>query len=170
MTADEFDPQPARYSSTAAVGVGGVATAAVALGNPVMAPVGAAGLAVLAAGTFRGQRRAVTLGATVLFVGTLLAAAARGGMTPLSALLAGALSVAAWDLGEYAIGLGEEVGTTARTAHAELVHAALTLAVAVLAVSVGYGIYVVGADGRPVLAVVLLVVGAFILFRTLRPD
>ncbi len=169
MTTDEFEPSPARRSATAAVGVGGAATLVVALGHPVMALVATAGLAVLAAGAFRGIRWAVSLGAGVVFVGNLLAATAGPTMTPLPALLAGALSVAAWDLGEHAIGLGNEVGTTARTAHAELVHAALTLGVAVLAVSAGYAIFLVGTDGRPVLAVVLLVVGAFILFRTLRP-
>lgn len=135
-----------------------------------MAIVGIAGVAVLAGGAFRGVRWAVTAGAGSVFVGNLVAATAGSTMTPLPALLAGALAVAAWDIGEYAIGLGEEVGTVARTAHAELVHTALTLAVALLAASVGYAIFLVGANGRPVVAIIFLVAGAFMLFRTLRPD
>lgn len=170
MTAPEFETSPAQYSATAAVAVAALATVVVALGQPVMAIVGIAGVAVLAGGAFRGVRWAVTAGAGVVFLADLLAATSGIGITTFPALLAGALSVAAWDIGEHAIGLGEEMGTAARTAHAELVHAALTLAVALVAVSVGYAIFLVGADGRPVLAIILLVAGAFMLFRTLRPD
>lgn len=170
MTASEFEAVPARHSATAAVAVAALAMAVIALSHPVMTLLAAAGVAVLAGGAFRGVRWAVTVGAAIVFVGNLLAATAGPSTPPFVALLAGALAVVAWDLGEHAISLGEDVGGAARTAQGELVHAALTLGVAMFAVALGYAIFRVGADGRPVLAIVFLVVGSFILFRTLRPD
>lgn len=170
MTASEFEDAPPRWGATAVVVVATLAVLAVAVAEPTIAGLGAVGVAVLGAGAFRGSRRLVTAGAAVVFVANLVAAFAGNGGPVLAALVGGALAVAAWDIAEHGVGLGEHVGGAARTRHAELVHAAVTLVVALLAVTVGYLVYLVGADQRPIVALVLLAAGALVLFGALRPD
>jgi len=164
VTADDFDDTPPRNSATAAVVVAAVATLAVVAIRPSLAVVAALGVVVLAAGAFRGNRALVTTGAGFVFVADLVAAFSGLGNAVFPALCGGAFAVAAWDIAEHGVGLGEHVGTDARTRHGETVHAALTLSVAVLAIGVGYAIYLLGVDDRPIAAIVALAVGALVLF------
>lgn len=164
----EFDDAPPTGTATAATVTAALATLAVATITPGAAALAAVGVALLAYGAFDGHRGVVTAGASTVFVANLFGAFAAVSAPVLPTLVAGALAVAAWDLGEHGIGLGEHVGADARTRNAELVHAALTLAVAAVAVAAGYAVYLAGADGRPLAAVVLLAAGALVLFRALR--
>ncbi|MEE6211195.1 hypothetical protein U3A55_13680 [Salarchaeum sp. III] len=163
----EFEPAPPRHTATAATVTLTVATVLVASVSTGVAAIAAVGVLAFTYGAFNGSRLLVTAGAAVVFLAALLAAVALHGAVFVP-LAAGALAVAAWDLGEHGIGLGEHVGADARTRNAELVHAALTLGVAALAVAAGYAVYLVGADRRPVAAVVLLAAGALALFGALR--
>ncbi|QDX39827.1 hypothetical protein [Salarchaeum sp. JOR-1] len=163
----EFEPTPPRNTATAATVALTVATLLVTSVSTGVAAVAAVGVLAFAYGAFSGSRFPVTAGAAVVFLAALLAAIAVR-TAVFAPLAAAALTVAAWDLAEHGIGLGEHVGADARTRNAELVHAALTVGVAVLAVTAGYAVYLVGADGRPVAAVVLLAAGALALFGALR--
>ena len=163
----EFDATPPRNTATAATVALTLATVFVATVSTGVAAIAAVGVLVFAYGAFAGSRLSVTAGAAVVFLAALLAAVALRGAV-FASLAAGALAVAAWDLGEHGIGLGEHVGADARTRNAELVHATVTFAVATVAVAAGYAVYLVGADGRPVAAVVLLAAGALALFGALR--
>ncbi|GAA0652834.1 DUF7519 family protein [Salarchaeum japonicum] len=163
----EFEPTPPRNTATAATVTLAVATVLVATVSAGVASVAAVGVLAFAYGAFAGSRFPVTAGAAAVFLSVLLAAITLR-TAVFAPLAAAALTVAAWDLAEHGIGLGEHVGAAARTRNAELVHAALTLGIAALAVAAGYAVYLVGVDGRPVAAVVLLAAGALALFGALR--
>lgn len=160
----EFDDTPPRGSASVAVAVAAVATLAVVTIRPSLAIVAAVGVAVLAAGAFRGSRTLVTAGAAAVFAADLVAAFSGLGTEVFAALTGGALAVAAWDIAEHGVGLGEHVGSAARTRQGETVHAALTLTVAVVAIAVGYVVYLLGAEERPMVAIVALAAGALVLF------
>lgn len=71
------------------------------------------------------SRRLVSAGLVFVLVGVVLSGLVRG--ADAAGLLAGAaLAVVAWDAGEHAIALGEQLGREARTWPVELVHVAST--------------------------------------------
>ncbi|WP_089872096.1 DUF7519 family protein [Halogranum rubrum] len=96
----------------------------------------------------RWSRRLLKVGASILFVSVLL-----GGLVslgPLSTLLVGAVAaLLVWDVGEHAIGLGEQLGRTAPTTRVELTHLAASLFVGAVAVAVGL---LVSGLGTPTLS------------------
>lgn len=124
---------------------------------------GLAGLAVLAAGVLglrRGwERRLVAAGTGGLLFAVLLCGVGRGAAGVL--VLAGAAStVVAWDAGEQAVNLGEQVGARAESWSAELVHSAGSIGVGVVAVGLAYGSYLVGPTEVPLAGLLLLTAGA----------
>lgn len=155
---------PARLSGGLAVGAGGVAVAAA--GTPTAAPLGLAGVLLVGLGVLRGARAAVTWGALLAFAGVVLAGV--GGAPPEALLVGTAAAVLAWDLGEQAVNVGEQLGRTASTRTGELVHAANSTLVAVAGVAVGYGLFLVAAGGQPVSALVVLLAAALALAAALR--
>ncbi|GGL32784.1 hypothetical protein GCM10009037_15570 [Halarchaeum grantii] len=157
---------PTRLGATLAVlaGVLGVAVAAVGGLYPVTAAI--AGTAALAAGVRRGRRRDLAVGAVLLALAAVLLGAFDAG--PLPALAVAAAALFAWDVGENALSLGEQLGVEARTRDAELVHAAASAGVLALAGAAVYGVALGGFGGRPVGALVALLVGALVLAWTLR--
>ncbi len=160
----EIDRSPARLSGGLAVGAGGLAVAAAP--SPAAAPFGVAGVVLLLVGVLRGSRRAVTAGALLAFGGVV---AAGLGDAPAASLLVGtAAAVLAWDLGEQAINVGEQLGRAASTRNGELVHAANSTLVAVAAVGLGYGLFLVASGGQPVTALVVLLGAALLLAAALR--
>lgn len=162
MTA--IDRSPARLSGGLAVGAGGLAVAAAA--SPAAAPFGVAGVVMLLFGVLRGSRRAVTAGALLVFGGVV---AAGLGDAPAASLLVGtAAAVIAWDLGEHAINVGEQLGRAASTRNGELVHAANSTLVAVASVGLGYGLFLIAAGGQPMTALVVLLGAALLLAAALR--
>lgn len=106
------------------------------------------GTVLMAVGVRRGTRRLHTAGGAVAFGGVLLAAAF--GAPPALSLLGGAAAVLAWDAGEHAIGLGQQVGRNASARRGVLVH--------------------VGASSLAVVGVVLLTTVVFLLARTGQPS
>lgn len=111
---------------------------------------GIAGVVVLGVGltgAFRGRERTfVSVGTGLLLVGAFLSGilygASAGGI-----LTATAAAVIAWDLGEQAINLGEQVGREARTLRVELTHATGTVLVAAGAVALALAVRAVGVSG-----------------------
>lgn len=143
-----------------------VACASVALSRPVGLAPAALGVLALAAGLSLGARRGVTLGAVGLFGGVLLAGAQGGGPEALVLGLLG--TVVAWDVGEHAVGLGEQLGREATTTRSELVHAAASLAVGAAGATLGYGVFLVAAGGQPTTALVFLLIGVVALAAAVR--
>jgi hypothetical protein len=145
----------------ATVGFVGVALAAAGAAAPA-----AVGVVVLALGLYRGSRRVVTFGASALFVGIVYAGVQGGAAEPL--LLAALGTVVSWDAGEYAIGVGEQLGRDADTTRLTLVHSATTLLVGVAGAAVVYAVYLSVGGSQPVAALVLVLLGAIALVAALR--
>lgn len=160
----EVDHSPTRLSGGLSVGAGGVAVAAA--GTSAGAAIGVLGLVLLAGGAFRGSRRAVTIGALAAFAGVTVAGTMGAGPEPM--LIGTAAAVLAWDFGEQAINLGEQLGQRARTRNAELVHAANSTLVAVAGIAVGYGLFLVAAGGQPMTALVVLLAAGLLIAAALR--
>lgn len=169
MTANRPALTPTRPSALLAVlaGVGavfvgsGVGTSEA--GTPVVPlAVGGGGLLLLTQGLLRAARSWLAAGALVL-----VGAAALGAFTaadPLPALGGVALAFVAWDCGEYAVGLGEQVGRRGATARQELRNAGASVAVAAVAVGIGWVTLAVAPGGVSVVALLVLAVGLVLLF------
>lgn len=167
---DRPDPKtitrkPATLSGTLAI----VAAVAVALLSGVFSigamAASAFGLAVLALGVGYGYRWLVDLGGLALLLGTVLVGATG---VEYVALLAAVGTVLAWDLGNNAIGIGEQLGREADTERAELLHAGATLAVGLLTAGTSYVVYQSASGGQPVTAVFFLLLAAVALISSLR--
>lgn len=161
------DGSPARLSALIAgclAGVGWSVAVPYSLHATAVASIGwlLVGLALLA-----GDRRVLTAGAAALALGTVAAA---GVGAPLSAALVGAAAaVLAWDVGQNAIGIGRQLGRAATTARAELVHVFASLAAGGCIVAVGYVAAAVSRGGRPIIAVVFLLLAAGLVAVALGP-
>jgi hypothetical protein len=127
--------------------------------------VGLVGLLGLAAGLTRGSRTAVTLGAAGLFAGALLAGAEGAPVGPV--LVGAAAAVVAWDVATTAVSVGEQLGRAAETRRLEATRALASAGVGVVTVSLSYGVYLAGAGGRPVAALLFLLVAAVLLVAAL---
>ena len=115
-----------------------------------------------------GSRTLVKLGVGSVFLTVLLAGFFRSA-TPDVLLGATAASVVAWDAGEQAIGLGEQLGRSATTWQLELVHVGATGLVAVAAVGGVYATRTV-ATGTPSFAgFTATAVALLLLVVALRP-
>jgi hypothetical protein len=157
----EIDRSPTQLSASLALLAGLFGVLGTALGVLTAAAPGLAGLLVLGAGLYRGSRRIVSAGTVVLLLGVLLAGI--GGGPPAGLLLGTLGALLAWDYGENAITLGEQLGREANTRRAELVHAAAALGVGAVGSGVAYGVYLAAAGGRPVTALVFLMIGVVLL-------
>lgn len=130
------------------------------------------GVSVLAAALVpvrgSGSRTLVKLGVGLVFCSVLLAGFFQS-VTPHVLLGATAASVVAWDAGEHAIGLGEQLGRSATTWRLELVHVGATGLVAVAAVGGVYATRTV-ATGTPSFAgFTATTVALLLLVVALRP-
>jgi hypothetical protein len=129
-------------------------------------PASALGVVLVGAGVFLGSRPLLTAGTAGLLLGLVIAGSAGA---PPETLVTGVLfAVVSWDVGEHGIGVGEQLGRETDTTRVELVHAAASLVVGLLATVVGYGAYRAATGGQPVAALVFLLVGAVVLVAALR--
>lgn len=163
--ASVLDRRPSRTGSALSVLAAVVVVAAL---TPAGAGqlVAAVGLVGLGAGLARPSAMLLGAGATVLFAGVLVAGVL--GAPPEPVLVAAAGTVVAWDVGENALALGEQLGRAARTDRAELVHAAGSAGVAAVGAALAYLAFVGVDPGQPSLALVLLLFGAVLLATALR--
>lgn len=165
----------------AAVVLVGVAVAAGALagfaaGSPAPAETvrllpGLLGLAVLTAALVpvrdSGARWLVKAGAGGLFAAVVLAGLFEA--APLTVLLGTAVgAIVAWDSGEHAIGVGEQLGTRASTWRCELPHIAATALVGVVGSVAVVGVRSVANDGLSLPAFVMVFLAVVLLVAALR--
>ena len=164
----ELNRDPAVVSSVVSVIAGFLAVLVTAPALGLAIPFGLAGVLFLALGLFRvGSRGWVSLGVTSIFIG-IVVVGALGAAPPLT-LLTGAVALfVSWDVGQHAVTVGEQFGRTAPTQRGEVVHAAASSLVGVLAAGVAYGIYLFGAGDQPALAIILLLLGVVGLVWALR--
>ena len=162
----EIDRSPARLSSALSITAAAIAAGTSALASTVGLLLGGAGFLLVLVGVLRGSRRAITFGAVALLVAALL-----GGLASPAPhlLLPGVMAtVLAWDIGEQAINVGEQLGRAAETTQLEAAHAAGSTVVAVGAGGLGYGIFLGASGGQPVTALVFLLLAAVVLTSALR--
>jgi len=162
----EITRRPSRFGIAVAGGFALLSLAVTAVVAQTAAVVSGLGLVVLAVGLLRGSRRLVTNGGGVLLVGVLYAGYT--GAPPLLVLVGALMGVLAWDAASNAISVGEQLGTESSTARGEVVHVTSSFLVGMLAVAVGYAVYLAAAGRQPIAAVFLLVVGAIALVNALR--
>jgi hypothetical protein len=155
------DRRPSRTGTALAVLPALVATLAGGLYTWPGLLAGVAGLLGLAAGLARGSRAAVTLGAAGLFAGIVLAGAEGAPAGP--ALVGAVAAVVAWDIATTAVSVGEQLGRDAGTRRLEVTRALASAGAGAVTVGLSYGVYLAGAGGRPVAALLLLLVAAVLL-------
>ncbi|MFC4438358.1 MULTISPECIES: DUF7519 family protein [Natrialbaceae] len=157
----EITRRPAVRSSVVAGLAGLVTVFAAGIGTPGGLAFAAFGFVILAAGLGRGHRRAVDAGGIVLFFGVVA-----GGIETLAVeptVVGTVATVVAWDVGHGAVDLGDQLGREAETSRLEAVQIVSSLLVGLLSGTAGYAVYVVGGEGQPIAAVVLLVVAAVLI-------
>lgn len=164
----DVEHEPARLSAHVAMGAGVVAALTSAPFALLALPFGVGGLAMLAAGLYVAESRTwVSVGAGGIFSGGLLAGAF-GGVTAELLLISVIGVMVAWDVGQNAISIGEQLTAATHTRRLELVHAGATAVVATLAAGLAYGVYVAGTGGQPAPALALLLIGAVVLLWVVR--
>ncbi|MFD1515756.1 DUF7519 family protein [Halomarina rubra] len=134
--------------------------------------IGLLGLPFIALGVLpvhrRLSRRLVSLGFAFLVLGVVFTGAVNGtGPDPIPLLLGIVAAIVAWDAGEQAINLGDQLGSDARTWPAELSHSGGTAVFGGL--SVGTGLVMFNADitGLPLESLLLLLGAALVLMVAL---
>jgi hypothetical protein len=90
------------------------------------------------------------------------------GTGPEILLVSAAATMLAWNFGQNAISLGEQIGASARTQRNEIIHASAATIIAMLAAGVGYGVYLVGNGGRPMAALGMLSLALVFLLWAIR--
>ncbi|MDJ1431797.1 hypothetical protein [Halostagnicola sp. A-GB9-2] len=155
---NELTRQPTTLSGSVAVAGAVVAVLAAGIGSGYGLGIGFLGLATLAFGLIRGHRGAIDIGSLTIFVGVVVSGL-QGESVELT-VLATIGVVLAWDLGQDATDLGEQLGREAETRRLEAVHIISSILIGLVAATVGYGVYIFASDGQPVAGVVLLVLAA----------
>lgn len=127
---------------------------------------GVVGLTLLVLGLgplWKGRERLLFSAGTGLLVVAVVTSGAVYEADTLSLLLAGVLTVVAWDLAEQSVNLGEQVGRDASTTAVELVHGGGTLAVGGVAIALTRGISDANVSGLSLLVLGGLLAAAFTL-------
>lgn len=158
--------RPTRLGSGIAVLVAVTALATLLAPPSVGTLVAAPGVALLGLGLLQGRRAPLTAGAGLVFVGVLVHATTV--TDPLLPLVGAAASVVAWDVGEHAISLGEQLGREAPTRQASLTHAAASGLVGLATAGGAFVVYTATSRGQPLAALVLLLFAAVVLTSALR--
>lgn len=124
------------------------------------------GVLVFAIGLLFGRRALVSMGTVIQLVG--LIGAGILGLAPTQVLLGLAALLVAWDLGQYAIVLGQQIGTEAESMRTELVHAGSLALVVIATAVVANGLFVTATGGQPLSGLVALAVAGVLFLLVLR--
>jgi len=165
-TLQEFDDRPPRFSAWLSVSLSVVATLALLSASGTGLTVGAVAVTLLFTGVIRSERRLVDAAAATFLAG--IGVVGIEGAPPVPLVVAAAAAVGAWDVGENAIGVGEQLGRAADTRRAELAHAATTLGLAGGTAVVGLVGFRLTTSTQPVTTVAVLVVAVVALTAALR--
>lgn len=156
-----FVARPPRFAGVLAALAGAVGVGFAAFGGVTALAVAALGLPLLAAGAFRGRGDLAATGGLLVVAGAL--ASGVSGAPTVTVVAATAAAFVAWDVAEYGVDLGEQVGVHARSRNAILVHAAASTIVAAVTTVLAVALFTVGPSGRPFSALLLLLVGAVVI-------
>lgn len=164
----DVDTGPARLSSAVATLAAGVAVLTSAPLSVFALPLGLGGFAVFFAALFgSGSRSLLWVGTVGIFAGAVVAGA-MAAAPPALLLTSVAAMVLAWDIGQNAISVGEQLGRGAATWRIEVVHAAASTVAAVLMVVATYAVFWIGTGGQPITALLLLLAAGLLLTWALQ--
>ena len=158
---DEFDDRPPRLGLLLAFGLIGMSVALAGSGSEFSFILAVLAFALMVGGLFGRLEPLLAAGAVVLFLAHVVRLGA-GGDIELS-ILGAIFAVAAWDVGEHTHDLGHYVGREGRSTQAVLTHAMASLLVGIAPVAVGYGVFAIAPGGRPLSALVLLLLAAVLI-------
>lgn len=133
---------------------------------PIAFGVGVTGGTLGIVGTAIGSRRVLGVGVLAILLGGLLAGAQGLPVPGLGMSIVGALLV--WDAGEQSVSVAGQVGQAGDPERPIVVHVAVTVVGAVVVGSAVYLVYAVASGGQPVVALVLLLIGATFIISSLR--
>lgn len=160
----DVERSPARTSSWFAVGSGAVVVLSCGIWGWSSAVLSLVGMGALLAGLYRASREPLGV-ALACFTLAGITATALG--APIEVVLVAVVAaVLAWDTGERAVTLGEQLGRAAVTTRIEVVHAAATSLVGVCSVGVGYALYVETSPSYPLISVLALGCSVVVLLVT----
>lgn len=163
--AEGFDPGPSTLGQGLTLAVGLAAALSLAPVVPAVL-VGALGAVIQTGGLRVRSERIVGAGATALVAGLLVGGVS--GTPPELLVIAAATTLVAWDVADNTRSVGEQLGRNARTERLELAHAAASLSVASIAAAAVYTVFRLSGGGAPLVAVVLLLIGATLIVAALR--
>lgn len=167
MTEYGIDRSPSRTGiAFATVAMLGSLAALTVSGVPSGLGIGAIGGVALLGAAYAGSRKLLDIAAAVMFFGIVFAGI--GGGKPVSLLVSLVGLVVAWDLSEYAISIGEQLGRDAPTRRVELVHAAETSLVGAGGAAIGYGVFRVAGGNQPASSLAILLLGGILITWALR--
>lgn len=131
-------------------------------------PFGVAGFVLVAASVFRLYSRGwLTAGIGMILFGALITGSS-GALPPELLLVGVGATLIAWDAGQHGIVLGNQLGRQAPSQRNQIVHITSSALVIGIVSIFTYGIFLVGAAGRPEPAVALAVIGLIVLIWTQR--
>lgn len=162
----EIDRRPPLRGGVAAVALLAVLTLVESVYAPYAAPFGALAVLAATAAAARGWRRAATWAGFLAFLGAVVAGVQNA--PPVVVLLGVTGAVVAWDLLDNGVSLGDQLGREASTGRAELVHAGGSAALGLGVSFAAYALYTVVGGGKPLSALVLLLLAAVALTSLLR--
>jgi len=126
-------------------------------------PFAIAGVVIVAGSvTLTYSRGWLAVGTGLVGLGAIISGAY--GAVPVELLLIGtSVTILAFDIGQYGIVVGEQLGRKTQTHYLEAIHALLTVITLIITNTVVYFLYLFGGGGRPASAVSFLVIGAIVL-------
>lgn len=161
----EFESRPPR-GAVVPVAIAAIVAVFVSATAPLVVLVGGGGAVMLLLGTQAGNRRLVTLGGSILFLGVVVGSTS--GIQARFTLVSAAAAVVALDAGEHVVGLGHDVGTHSRTAQAVLVHVGVVSVFALLVAALSYTLYEFGPGSLPLSGLLALLFSVVFLAYALR--
>jgi len=126
-------------------------------------PFGLAGAAIATTSAFLTHSRGwLTLGTGLVLVGAIITGT-YGAVPPSLMLVSIGAAVLGWDVGQYGIVVGEQLGRQTRSRRIQVIHAATSAVVIGVISAVAYLVYLFAGSGRPAQAVALVVLGVIVL-------
>lgn len=165
--ATDLDRSPATLSAWIAVWCGVFAWSVTVPYTIQGGVIGVLGVIFVAISLWQGERLLLSTGSSGLLLAILLAAG--DGAPPLLVLAGTAATILAWDIGQHAISLGNQLGSEAETTRAEVAHIASSALVGSGIVVVAYVASTLPTRTQPLISIVFLLLAAGLLAIAFGP-
>lgn len=158
--------KPTVIGRLAAVCAGVLATLAAGAYSLSAMAIGLVGLTVLSVGLLLPRPGVMSLGSLGLFGGAMVAAADN---VPVGAVLVATIgAILAWDAAQNGASHARQVGASAQTLDAEMLHLAGSFGVGLLTAGIAYLGYRSASTGQPATGIAILLFGCLLLIVALR--